>query len=184
MIFMEIWKDIKYWKGFYQVSDQGRVRSLTRKIKAKRPYGGVGFRTYRGKLLNTEKTFNYPHVKLVKNSKGVCRNVHELVLEAFKGPAPKGFEACHNDGSKTNNRLSNLRWDTRQNNSLDRRKHGTQVSVQGEQCAAAKLTDIKVRAIRGLARIGLPQRQIANTYGVSHSRIGAVLRGESWRHVK
>lgn len=49
--------------------------------------------------------------------------VHELVLLAFHGPRPAGFEGCHGDGDSKNNRASNLRWDTPAMNIADRTRH-------------------------------------------------------------
>src|SRR5262245_56522562 len=46
--------------------------------------------------------------------------VHRLLLLVFVGLCPPGMEACHNDGNKANNILSNLRWDTRVGNIADR----------------------------------------------------------------
>lgn len=47
--------------------------------------------------------------------------VHQLVAEAFLGHHLGGLEVCHNDGDPTNNRVENLRWDTRSSNVLDLR---------------------------------------------------------------
>ena len=50
--------------------------------------------------------------------------IHRLVRLAFRGPAPKGHEGCHYDGDSLNNRLDNLRWDTRAGNVQDTIRHG------------------------------------------------------------
>lgn len=42
----EIWKDIENYEGIYQVSNLGRVRSLTRKVNT-----WYGTRTTQGKIL-------------------------------------------------------------------------------------------------------------------------------------
>ncbi len=60
--------------------------------------------------------------------KGMLK-VHWVVMLAFVGPCPKGLIVCHNDGDKTNNRLSNLRYDTQRSNALDRTKHQLKGSV-------------------------------------------------------
>lgn len=49
--------------------------------------------------------------------------VHRLVLTAFKGPCPSGREACHRDDDPENNRLTNLRWGTRESNWKDRKRN-------------------------------------------------------------
>ena len=52
-------------------------------------------------------------VALSRDNKGRLVLVHRLVLEAFVGcPCPPHQESCHWDDIGTNNMLSNLRWDT------------------------------------------------------------------------
>lgn len=62
-------------------------------------------------------------VKLRCCDRAVNCLVHRLILEAFKGPCPEGLECCHNDGDAGNNRLENLRWDTRESNLADKARH-------------------------------------------------------------
>lgn len=46
--------------------------------------------------------------------------VHRLVLEAFVGPCPEGFECDHSDRNRRNNALTNLRWLSRTDNNRNR----------------------------------------------------------------
>jgi hypothetical protein len=63
----------------------------------------------------------YLRVNLVRDGKHYSRPAHCLVLEAFVGPCPLGMEACHfPDTERSNNRLDNLRWDTRSENMRDK----------------------------------------------------------------
>jgi hypothetical protein len=108
--------------------------------------------------------------------------VHELVLRVFVGPRPAGLQGCHNDGDKLNNSLTNLRWDTRESNALDKRTHGT--TPAGERNSKAKLTRRIVRHILqykgsgpGVARV------LALQYGVSRGIIHKIWRGELWRTI-
>lgn len=104
---IEKWRDIPDYKGLYQVSSLGAVKSKTK--NALKPY------THRdGHLL----------VVLSKNGTTKTFSVHRLVLFAFIGNCPGGYQACHNDGNPANNKLNNLRWDSNRNNQLDRRRHG------------------------------------------------------------
>lgn len=107
--------------------------------------------------------------------------VHRLVLFAFVGPCPDGFQACHNDGSRTNNAPSNLRWDSGKNNYADRIRHGT--AAKGSTCNNAKLRESDVAAIRSMASKGVGTTKIMGMYGMSRSSTRRIIRGLSWKHV-
>lgn len=114
----EIWRPVVGYEGIYEVSDQGRIRSLARlDTKGRR----VNARILR---LKTDPR-GYQQVNLHRDRKMTAHRVHRIVLAAFVGPAPEGTEGCHYDGNPSNNRASNLRWDTRSANNFDKRRHGT-----------------------------------------------------------
>lgn len=119
----EEWRAIAGWESFYEVSNMGRVRSLDRVSSGVR---------VKGRLMKPYKDRpKYPHMIIQLSRGGRSKEgaafplVHKLVLEAFVGPRPPGLEACHNNGDGTDNRLSNLRWDTHRANMADQFKHGT-----------------------------------------------------------
>lgn len=118
----EEWRAIPGYEGFYEASNLGRVRSLDREYVRR-----DGIRTRRkGKVLTpTINTYGRRQVYLcLPGEKQNPQLVHRLVLQAFVGPCPDGMEACHWDDDHTNNRLDNLRWDTRVNNYRDRERNG------------------------------------------------------------
>lgn len=104
--------------------------------------------------------------------------VHRLVLAAFVGPAPDKADACHYNGVRTDNRLTNLRWDTRAGNMRDSIRHGTLVC--GERCYNAKLTAQDVRAIRASSD---PVPILAATYNVALATIHDIIALRTWKHV-
>lgn len=110
--------------------------------------------------------------------------VHRLVLEAFVGPCPPGMECCHNNGNPADNRLENLRWDTRSANCLDAVQHGTSpglTSRYGESNPSAKLTLDQVQMIRVAYADGAgTQKDFADMFGVAPSTIAMLLRGYNW----
>jgi hypothetical protein len=63
----------------------------------------------------------------------------ELVLTAFVGSRPSGLEGCHRNGDPTDNRLENLRWDTRTANIFDAVAHGTHPFASRTQCPRGHL---------------------------------------------
>lgn len=105
----EIWKDIDGYKGFYQVSNKGRVRSVDRTIK----WRHNSFQYRKGRILApTIDTAGYYVVGLHKESVGKIYIVHRLVAEAFI-PNPDNFPIInHKDENKLNNVVENLEWCT------------------------------------------------------------------------
>lgn len=126
----------------------------------------------KGFPLKSWNTSRYGH-QMVQLTGRVRRLVHHIVLEAFVGPCPEGMEGCHNDGDPTNNRVDNLRWDTRKANREDSIRHGTH--VRGTQHAHCGLTPEQVRNIRIDPR---PQREIAHSYGIAQPTVSRIKRGQ------
>lgn len=116
----ETWRPVPGYEGRYEVSDQGRVRSLwaiggnykrrrQTPLILKSPANAHGYKT-----VNLRGTVNRPH------------EVHRLVCLAFHGPPPTPrHTAAHRDGLKGNCWSYNLRWATWEEQALDRRRHGT-----------------------------------------------------------
>jgi hypothetical protein len=123
----ETWLPVVGYEGLYEVSDQGRVRSLDRYVANNR-WPGAPDRLLRGRILKPipggGKTKKYFVVSLGQNNN---RKIDHIVLEAFVGPRPLGLESCHFDDNGHNNRLANLRWDTRSENHRDSVRNGTWV---------------------------------------------------------
>lgn len=106
------------------------------------------------------------------------RWVHHLILETFDRSKPNGLQCRHLDGNPGNNRPDNLSWGTQMENSMDRWEHGTM--PVGEKSAAAKLTLPQVKEIKKL-KGHISSRQVAASYGVAHTTIQKIWRGEHWR---
>ena len=97
----EIWKDIKDYNGFYQVSDKGRVRNKN------------------GKILKSwfKNRYLYKDIILTKNGKRKHHLIHRLVAEAFIPNSDNLKEINHINGIRFWNSVENLEWVTsKQNN--------------------------------------------------------------------
>ena len=121
----------------------------------------------------------YLFVGLRKEGKTHHRSIHALVLTAFVGPAPPGMECCHGPGGMLDNRLSNLRWGTREENARDKFVAGT--VARGERHGRAKLSAAQVATIRERVALGENIPSIANDFPVSYSTVMRVARGELWK---
>lgn len=174
----ETWKAVPGFEGAYEVSDLGRVRSVKRTIDYL-VNGKVRSRSIRERILVAPLSNYYPHVALFRSGRGVKYRVHELVLLAFKGPAPAGHEGCHRDDVKTNNVLSNLQWGTNALNVADRIANGRQ--ARGIKQGAARLNDMAVKEIRASTDTN---KALADRFGVSPSVVSEARRGITWAHVE
>lgn len=177
----EIWKPVVGYEGAYKVSTFGRVRSLDREVACSRKISPTGRKLFRGRVLRALSVGAYLAVSLSVRGRSRSIYVHRIVLEAFAGACPPGMEACHNDGDPTNNRPTNLRWDSRAHNHLDKRTHGT--SAAGTKNPAAKLTEAMIPEIRRRQAAGESDHSIARDYGVWQSTIRDIRIGRSWTHV-
>lgn len=112
---MEVWRPVKGYEGLYEVSDQGAVRSLPRKVSIFTK--GTLAKTYRrGVELKPFMVRKYPNVILYKDGKGKHFQVHRLVASTFI-PNPQNLtQINHKDENPGNNRVENLEWCTPQYN--------------------------------------------------------------------
>jgi hypothetical protein len=101
-----------------------------------------------------------------------------LLLTTFIGAPFPGAEACHGDGVRSNDALSNLRWDTSSGNQQDRVLHGT--ANIGERSGRARLTRANVLYIRQRLSVGIRISDLAREFGVSHGAVSCIKRGKSW----
>lgn len=162
------WRPVPGRPG-YEVSIEGHMRSLRsgqpRQMKhILSPDGYQYVFTYDGQPSRMRKLW-----------------VHRAVLLAFVGPRPTcDHETRHLDGNPGHNALDNLAWGTREENTEDRRTHGT--IPRGERVGTARLTEAHVREIRELhGTVSL--RQLGARFGVSHTAIRRAALGIKWGHL-
>lgn len=174
---VEKWRDIPGFEGSYQASSDGAIKSLARTVDGR--WGAKLFVPETIKRQRIDK-YGYPSVGLsIGGGRVATKTVHGLVLSAFAGPRPSPkHQACHNDGSRSNNHVSNLRWALPKENYNDRRLHKTDAS--GSRNPAAKMTEAKVRLLRRVAP-QFRQRELAEFFGISQVTVSKIVCGNSWR---
>lgn len=120
----EIWKDITHYKGFYQVSNLGRIKSLERYFK--NPLTGKILIKEKIRVLR-ESSNGYLRCNLSKNGTTKTHQIHKLVAIAFLNHKPNKHKTIvdHIDNNRTNNNLSNLQLISQRENASKDRKNGS-----------------------------------------------------------
>jgi hypothetical protein len=121
----ERWAPVLGYEGRYEVSDYGRIRSLTRWRRGKFgclvPVQGRAMRLQQKKRSANGRTLPYFEIRLRDGSPRDVRSkvflVHRLVAQAFVGELFEGAQVDHIDGDHGNNYWANLRI-------LSAREHG------------------------------------------------------------
>lgn len=100
---MEIWKDIKGYEGYYQISNLGNVKSLDR-------IDAIG-RVVKGRLLKWKhNNRGYFTICLKKDGQARYFLVHRLVALTFIPNGDGLAQVNHKDENKSNNQVDNLEW--------------------------------------------------------------------------
>jgi hypothetical protein len=126
----ERWLAVTGYPG-YEVSDQGRVRSLDREVRSR--WGTP--KKLKGRVLKQAlvggngETGRYYGCTLWQDGKRKQVVAHVLALETFVGERPEGMNGCHRDDDPANNHLENLYWGTQAQNVNDAIVSGRHASV-------------------------------------------------------
>lgn len=128
---------------------------------------------------------------------GRMEQAHRVAWTLLRGPIPDGQHVLHRCDTPPCVNPDHLFLGSQGDNVRDMTAKGRQARgdrhwmrlhpervARGEQNGSAKLTADSVRAIRErYAAGGLSLRRLAHTYGVSHTTIGEIVRGEKWGHL-
>lgn len=163
----EIWKIVS---GFpkYEVSNMGNVRNIqTGRIRKPQ--------------LNRDG-YMYMHL-IFDNVKTKNLKVHRIVADTFLPKIEGKSFVDHIDGIKTNNKLSNLRWCSFQEN-IDFAWASGAYNNKGENHGMSTLSKNDVIDIKILLRTGKYEGLfISKIFGVTQSAISDIKQGRTWKHV-
>lgn len=112
---MEEWRDIEGYEGIYQVSNEGRVRSLDRYVNGNGRNGCL--KLVKSKILKQSlHPFGYWQVNLHKDGVQKTEKIHQLVAKTFIPNPENKPHIDHINTIRTDNRVENLRWCTAKEN--------------------------------------------------------------------
>jgi len=172
----EIWKEIKGYENKYEISNTGRVKSLSRKVERRND----SFHIIPEILKKQRVTKNgYATVYLAIGKSYRHFMVHRLVADAFCKKSKQKKFVNHKDGVKLNNHFSNLEWCTDSENKKHAYKIGL-MSQKGESHASNKLTNKQVCEI---FKSNNSTIELCEKYNVCYNTIFNIRHNRSWIHI-
>lgn len=181
---IEIWRDIDIYeefKGLYQISNLGNIRSVDRYIDYK---GGKKF--YKGQIRKPRiGKVGYYYINLKRNSKSKTVKIHRMVAMMFI-PNPENKPCVnHIDANKLNNRADNLEWCTYKENSNHAAKLGLFPDCKGVNHSQSKLIDDDIILIREWYKTGkYTHKRLGELFFVTRRMIGNITQLRNWKHIK
>lgn len=121
--------------------------------------------------------WGYHLVSLFRDGKPYSKKVHTLVAECFLGPRPDGYDINHKNGIKTDNRLENLEYCTRAQNTQHAYNLGLAKGVRGEHHGNSKLSDTQALDLMTLKGT-MSQSKAASIFNISREHVRDMWNGK------
>jgi hypothetical protein len=180
----EQWKAVSF-KGIhpdesYEVSNYGRIRRKNLKNK--------DWKICKPANVNGYAYFSFRIVESNTGKKRITKCLHRLVAELFIGkPSKAVYNAIHLDFNKWNNQVQNLKWVSKKEMFEHSRKSPkTAIAIENRKgkITNSKLTVMDVMRLKKKLKRGKnPLYKIAKEFGITHTQLNRIRRGENWAHV-
>lgn len=178
----EIWKPVVGYEGLYEVSDRGRVRSVS----------GVTMRsdgksyTRTGKQLSGATVCGYICYTLCRPDPVAplrMYKAHRLVAAAFIGQPPNDKPTVnHRNGNKSDNVVCNLEYASASDQQRHRLRVLKKLQPNGEACWCSKNTWGRVAIIRAMWESGeYKQTEIGEVMSLDKRIIWGIVHNKTWQ---
>ncbi len=159
----------------YFISNKGRVKSVDRTTKEER-------------LIKTSQDkMGYMRATIKLEGGHHALYVHKQVALHFSHPkSPDHKYVIHKDLNRKNNMPSNVIWVNKEKwnayKNERRKKYGFKATGPGgyQKLSSGEVAIIKKMLLSGKTR----KKMIAKRFGVSHTQINRIEKGENWAHIK
>jgi len=174
----EVWRGVKDYIGYYEISTLGNIRSITRSV----PRGDKKIIVKGITLKTAVQNKGYEYITLYRNSKGKRKYIHRLVAEVFiPNPLDKP-QVNHIDCVRLNNNIVNLEWVTPLENSIHATVEGAVKC--GEDAPNARFSYKDIENMRLLYENGVSQKDIGTKYRVKQNYISRIVNYKIWKYKK
>lgn len=165
----------------YAVTKDGRVWSYLRNQGPRNDNKAIAiYNEPPRELAQKNNGRGYRTVCLIPGRKIVY--VHRLVLTGWRGACPEGMDTRHLNGNRSDNRLENLAWGTRDEQESDQKRHGTK--PMGDSHPNSRLTMELVSSARKMWLEGKKLVEIIDALSltVHTATLHDALIGNTWKH--
>jgi hypothetical protein len=170
---LEKWQEIEFNVDLphakYEISNYGQVKSYSTRET--------------GKIIKGSNVNGYQAI-MIRFDKRITQSyyVHRLVAETY---IPKDSDdqvyVTHIDYDKSNNHISNLRWVSERQLADHNNKNPR---VMKKRITGYKLTESDVRVIKKMLKNEKTRySQIARQFGITHTQLNRIRKGQNWGHV-
>lgn len=166
----EMWKQITDYEGLYEISNYGRVKSVSRWRRSSK--GGKGYTTKEKMLATRLNNDGYPTVTLCKDSKSKNKRIHRLICGAFLPNPLEKPQVNHKNGIKYDYRMCNLEWVTREENV----QHAYDTGLMSDQHKLTEEDEIMLRKVFGWGYSTM--QELADSYGVCRNVVSKAINNK------
>jgi len=178
----EVWKDLQIknkaaLRKRYAVSNMGRVISYHESIED-------------GKLLTGSTVEGYTVLNIKPADSYQSLYLHREVAKLFARKAGRTQKyVIHLDFDKKNNKVSNLRWASKEEMEKHQQKSPAKLAYKEKQRNRLKGLKLNVAKVKSIKRLlekpgKKTMKQIAEQFDISEMQLYRIKSGENWAHVK
>lgn len=174
---MEVWKKIEGYEDIYEISNYGRIKSLSRLVNNHSGFKKLLKEKY---LKNHISKTGYFVVDLKNNNVRKTFKVHRLIAIHFIEKVIDKNYINHIDGNKLNNEISNLEWCTIKENNY----HAKKIGLKNDCGVNNSKSKLKIEDVFYIRNSNLKLKELALMFNMCESGISKIKLFKTYKDVK